>query len=180
MSENIHSTVIPMVVETTGRGERGYDIFSLLLKQRIVFLGTPIDDNVANLIVAELLYLDHEDPGKEISLYVNSPGGSISSGLAIYDTMQLIGSPVSTIAVGMTASMGTILLCAGTKVAAMPCPMPRYTFTSPGEECRARLRTSRSRPAASCVSASDSIISCPKGLASPWSASSRILIATTG
>ena len=115
MSDNTHSTVIPMVVESTGRGERGYDIFSLLLKQRIVFLGTPIDDNVANLIVAELLYLDHEDPGKEISVYVNSPGGSISSGLAIYDTMQLIGSPVSTIAVGMTASMGTILLCAGTK-----------------------------------------------------------------
>jgi ATP-dependent Clp protease protease subunit len=104
-----------MVVETTGRGERGYDIYSLLLRQRIVFLGTPIDDNVANLIVAELLYLQHEDPEKEISLYVNSPGGSISAGLAIYDTMQLISPPLSTIAVGMTASMGTILLCAGTK-----------------------------------------------------------------
>lgn len=115
MSDNIHSTLIPMVVETTGRGERGYDIYSLLLKQRIVFLGTPIDDNVANLIVAELLYLQHEDPEKEISLYINSPGGSITAGLAIYDTMHLISPPLSTIAVGMTASMGTILLCAGAK-----------------------------------------------------------------
>jgi ATP-dependent Clp protease protease subunit len=115
MSDNIHNTVIPMVVETTGRGERGYDIYSLLLKQRIVFLGTPIDDQVANLIVAELLYLQHEDPEKEISLYINSPGGSITSGLAIYDTMHLISPPLSTIAVGMTASMGTILLCAGAK-----------------------------------------------------------------
>jgi ATP-dependent Clp protease protease subunit len=104
-----------MVVKTTGRGERGYDIYSLLLEQRIVFLGTPIDDVVANLIVAELLYLEHEDREKEISVYINSPGGSISAGLAIYDTMHLISPPLSTIAVGMTASMGTILLCAGTK-----------------------------------------------------------------
>jgi len=108
-------TVIPMVIETTGRGERGFDIFSLLLRQRIVFLGTAIDDTVANLIVAQLLFLEHEDAEKEISLYVNSPGGSISAGLAIYDTMQLIRAPVSTVAVGMTASMGTILLCAGSK-----------------------------------------------------------------
>lgn len=113
MSEQPQNTVIPMVIETTGRGERGYDIFSLLLKQRIVFLGTPIDDEVSNLIVAELLFLQHEDPEKEISLYINSPGGSISAGLAIYDTMHLITPPISTIAVGMTASMGTILLCAG-------------------------------------------------------------------
>ncbi|MBM4431254.1 MAG: ATP-dependent Clp protease proteolytic subunit, partial [Chloroflexi bacterium] len=96
-------------------GERGFDIFSLLLRQRIVFLGTAIDDTVANLIVAQLLFLEHEDAEKEISLYVNSPGGSISAGLAIYDTMQLIRAPVSTVAVGMTASMGTILLCAGSK-----------------------------------------------------------------
>jgi len=115
MSDSIYNTVIPMVVETTGRGERGYDIFSLLLKQRIVFLGTLIDDTVANLVVAQLLFLQHDDPEKEISLYINSPGGAISAGLAIYDTMQLISPPVSTIAVGMTASMGTILLCAGTK-----------------------------------------------------------------
>ncbi|MBC7232955.1 MAG: ATP-dependent Clp protease proteolytic subunit [Chloroflexi bacterium] len=115
MSDRVYNTVIPMVIETTGRGERGYDIFSLLLKERIIFLGTPIDDTVANLIVAQFLFLQREDPEKEISLYINSPGGSISAGLAIYDTMQLVSAPVSTIAVGMTASMGTILLCAGTK-----------------------------------------------------------------
>ena len=103
------------ISETTGRGERGYDIFSLLLSERIIFLGTPIEDPVANLAVAQLLFLQREDPDKEISVYINSPGGSISSGLAIYDTMQLISAPISTIAVGMTASMGTILLCSGTK-----------------------------------------------------------------
>jgi ATP-dependent Clp protease protease subunit len=109
------ATVIPTVIETTGRGEMRYDIYSLLLRQRIVFLGTPIDDTVANLIVAELLFLDNDDPEKEISLYINSPGGSISAGLAVYDTMQLINSPISTVAVGMTASMSTILLCAGAR-----------------------------------------------------------------
>ena len=109
------ATLVPMVVETTGRGERGYDIYSLLLKERIVFLGTPIDDAVANVIVAQLLFLQREDPDKEISIYINSPGGSISAGLAIYDTIQLVSAPVSTIAVGMTASMGTILLCSGTR-----------------------------------------------------------------
>lgn len=115
MNRQLQNTLIPMVVETTGRGERGYDIFSLLLKQRIVFLGAPIDDSLSNLVVAELLFLQHEDPEKEISLYINSPGGSISAGLAIFDTIQLISPPVSTIAVGMTASMGTILLCSGAK-----------------------------------------------------------------
>lgn len=115
MNSRTSNTVIPMVVETTGRGERGFDIFSLLLRQRIVFLGMAIDDTVANLIVAQLLFLEHEDAEKEISLYINSPGGSISAGLAIYDTMQLIRAPISTVAVGMTASMGTILLCAGSK-----------------------------------------------------------------
>jgi ATP-dependent Clp protease protease subunit len=115
MSQEVTNTLIPMVVETTGRGERGFDIFSLLLRQRIVFLGTTIDDTVANVVVAQLLFLEHEDAEKEISLYINSPGGSISAGLAVYDTMQLIHAPVSTVAVGMTASMGTILLCAGSK-----------------------------------------------------------------
>jgi ATP-dependent Clp protease protease subunit len=116
MSTNVNlDTLVPMVVETTGRGERGYDIFSLLLKERIVFLGTPIDDAVANLVVAQLLFLQREDPDKEISMYINSPGGSISAGLAIYDTIQLVSAPVSTIAVGMTASMGTILLCSGAR-----------------------------------------------------------------
>jgi ATP-dependent Clp protease protease subunit len=107
--------LIPMVIEQTGRGERAYDIYSLLLKERIVFLGTPITDQVANLIVAQLLFLDREDPEREIALYINSPGGEIYAGLAIYDTMQLIRAPVSTIAVGWTASMGTVLLAAGRK-----------------------------------------------------------------
>jgi ATP-dependent Clp protease protease subunit len=107
--------VIPMVVETSGRGERAYDIYSLLLKERIIFLGTGIDDQVANVIVAQLLFLNHEDPEKEIQIYINSPGGQIYAGLAIYDTMQMISNPVSTVAVGVTASFGTVLLTAGTK-----------------------------------------------------------------
>ncbi len=108
-------SIVPMVIENTGRGERAYDIYSLLLRNRIIFLGTPIDDQVANLIVAQLLFLDREDPTKDISLYINSPGGVVYAGLAIYDTMQLIRSDVRTIAVGSTASMATVLLAAGTK-----------------------------------------------------------------
>jgi ATP-dependent Clp protease, protease subunit len=108
-------SVIPMVVENTGRGERVYDIFSLLLKNRIVFLGTPIDDHVANLIVAQLLFLDNEASDKEIRLYINCPGGSITAGLAIYDTMQFVRAPVATTCVGLAASMGTVLLSAGQK-----------------------------------------------------------------
>lgn len=107
--------IVPMVVETGARGERAFDIYSLLLRERIVFLGTPINDQVSNLIVAQLLFLEREDPDKDISLYINSPGGVISSGLAIYDTMQLIKPDVSTICVGLAASMGTVLLCAGEK-----------------------------------------------------------------
>lgn len=107
--------VIPMVVENTGRGERAYDIFSLLLKNRIIFLGTPIDDHVANLVVAQMLFLANENPEQEIRLYINCPGGSITAGLAMYDTMQLIEPPVSTICVGLAASMGTVLLSAGAK-----------------------------------------------------------------
>jgi ATP-dependent Clp protease protease subunit len=104
-----------MVIESGARGERAFDIFSLLLKERIVFLGTPITDQIANLIIAQLLYLEREDPDKDINLYVNSPGGIISSGLAIYDTMQLVRPNVSTICVGLAASMATVLLCAGHK-----------------------------------------------------------------
>jgi len=104
-----------MVVESSGRGERAYDIYSLLLKERIIFLGTQIDDQVANVIVAQLLFLNHEDPEKEIQMYVNSPGGVIYAGLAIYDTMQMISNPISTVAVGVTASFGTVILTAGTK-----------------------------------------------------------------
>jgi len=105
--------VIPMVVESGARGERAYDIYSLLLKERIVFLGTPIDDHVSNAIIAQLLFLDREDPERDINLYINSPGGVITAGMAIYDTMRLIRPNVSTICVGMAASMATILLCSG-------------------------------------------------------------------
>ncbi len=107
--------VIPMVIETGARGERAFDIYSLLLRERIVMLGMPINDQVANVIIAQLLYLEREDPDKDISLYVHSPGGIINAGLAIYDTMQLIRPDVSTICVGLAASMGTVLLCAGAK-----------------------------------------------------------------
>ena len=107
--------LVPMVVEQTGRGERAYDIYSRLLKDRIVFVGTPIDDNIANLVVAQFLFLQAEDPDKEISLYINSPGGSVSAGMAIYDTMQHVKPPVSTICVGLAASMGAVLLAGGTK-----------------------------------------------------------------
>jgi ATP-dependent Clp protease protease subunit len=114
MTSSLPSALIPMVIETTGRGERAYDIYSLLLKERIVFLGTPINDQVANLTVAQLLFLNREDPEKEIQMFINSPGGGIYAGLAIYDTMQQISAPISTVAVGFTASFGTVLLTAGT------------------------------------------------------------------
>lgn len=104
-----------MVVEQTGHGERGYDIYSRLLKDRIIILGTPVDDNVANLIIAQLLYLQSEDPKKDIDLYVNSPGGSVTAGLAIYDTMQILSCDIKTYCVGQASSMGAVLLCAGTK-----------------------------------------------------------------
>jgi ATP-dependent Clp protease protease subunit len=107
--------VIPMVIESGARGERAFDIYSLLLRERIVMLGMPINDQVANVIIAQLLYLEREDPDKDISLYIHCPGGVINAGLAIYDTMQLIRPDVSTICVGLAASMGTVLLCAGAK-----------------------------------------------------------------
>ncbi|MGA2110559.1 MAG: ATP-dependent Clp protease proteolytic subunit [Anaerolineales bacterium] len=107
--------VVPMVIETTSRGERAYDIYSLLLRERIIFLGTPINDQIANLVVAQLLYLNREDPEKEIQMWINCPGGGIYAGLAIYDTMQQISNPIETYAVGVTASFGTVLLAAGSK-----------------------------------------------------------------
>ena len=109
------SVLIPMVVEQTGRGERSYDIYSRLLKDRIVFIGTPIDDHIANLVIAQLLFLQMEDGKKDINLYINSPGGSVTAGLAIYDTMQFLTCDVTTYCLGMAASMGAVLLCAGTK-----------------------------------------------------------------
>ena len=107
--------LVPMVIESSSRGERAYDIYSRLLRERIVFLGDAIEDHLANLIIAQLLFLDSEDPEKDISLYINSPGGVVNSGLAIYDTMQYLRSPVSTICIGMAASMAAVLLAAGTK-----------------------------------------------------------------
>ncbi len=107
--------VVPMIVENTGRGERAYDIYSLLLKERIVFVGSGINDMTANLAIAQLLYLNREDPEREIQMFINSPGGAVYDGLGIYDTMQQVNAPISTVAVGKTASFGTILLTAGTK-----------------------------------------------------------------
>jgi len=115
MLSDIAQMLVPMVVESTNRGERSYDIYSLLLKERVIFLGTQVDDYSANLIIAQLLYLDREDPERDISLYIHSPGGSVTAGLSIYDTMQLIKPNVSTICVGMAASMGAVLLLAGAK-----------------------------------------------------------------
>ena len=115
MFNNDFSSVVPMVVETSGRGERAYDIYSLLLKNRIIFLGSGINDQVANLVVAQLLYLSREDPESGIQMYINSPGGQVYSGMAIYDTMRMIPNKISTVAVGVAASFGTVLLAAGTK-----------------------------------------------------------------
>ena len=112
---NLPTSLVPMVIETTGRGERAFDIYSLLLRNRIIMLGTPINDQISNLIVAQLLYLDNEDNSRPITMYINSPGGMVYSGMAIYDTMQQVQSPVATYAVGFTASFGTVLLTAGTK-----------------------------------------------------------------
>ncbi len=123
--------LIPMVVEQTNRGERAYDIYSRLLKDNIIFLGTPIDDNVANLITAQLLFLEAEDPEKDISLYINSPGGSISAGMAIYDTMQFIRPDVVTICVGQAASMGALLLAAGTPGKRFALPNSRILIHQP-------------------------------------------------
>ena len=117
--------LVPMVVEQTNRGERSYDIYSRLLKERIIFLGTEVNDTTASLVVAQMLFLEAEDPEKDIQLYINSPGGSVTAGMAIYDTMQYIKSDVSTICIGMAASMGAFLLAAGTKGKDLPFPIVR-------------------------------------------------------
>ena len=125
------STLVPMVVEQTNRGERAYDIYSRLLKDRIIFIGGPINDYVANLIIAQLLFLESEDPEKDISLYINSPGGVVYSGLAIYDTIQYIKPDVSTICIGMAASMAALLLAAGTKGKRYALPYSRIMIHQP-------------------------------------------------
>jgi ATP-dependent Clp protease protease subunit len=123
--------LVPMVIEQTGRGERAYDIYSRLLRDNIIFLGTPIDDNVANLIIAQLLFLAAEDPEKDIQLYINSPGGSITAGMAIYDTMQYIKNDVMTICIGQAASMGAMLLAGGTKGKRFALPTSRILIHQP-------------------------------------------------
>ena len=125
------SILVPMVIETTGRGERAYDIYSRLLKDRVMFIGTPIDDNVANLIVAQLLFLQMEDSEKEIHIYINSPGGSVTAGLAIYDTIQFLKCDVSTYCLGQAASMGAVLWCAGAKGKRYSLPNSRVMIHQP-------------------------------------------------
>jgi len=125
------SSLVPIVVEQTGRGERSYDIYSRLLKDRIVFLGTEVNDDVANLVTAQFLFLESEDPEKEINFYINSPGGSVTAGLAIYDTMQFIKPPVSTLCLGQAASMGAVLLTAGHKGKRYALPHSRIMIHQP-------------------------------------------------
>lgn len=127
----IYDQLVPIVIEQSGRGERAYDIFSRLLKERIVFIGTPIDDTIASLVIAQLLFLESEDPDKDIHLYINSPGGTVSSGLAIYDTMQYIRPDVSTICIGMAASMAAVLLAGGTKGKRTALPNSRIMIHQP-------------------------------------------------
>ena len=129
--ENIQSALIPMVIEQTPRGERSFDIYSRLLKERVIFLTGPIDDHISNLVVAQLLFLESENPEKDISIYINSPGGSISAGLAIYDTMQFISSSVSTMCIGQAASMGALLLAGGDKGKRFALPNSCLLYTSP-------------------------------------------------
>lgn len=127
----LENYLVPMVVEQSGRGERAYDIFSRLLKDRIIFIGTPIDDNVANLVIAQMLFLEAEDPEKDIYVYINSPGGSVTAGMAMYDTMQFIKPDVATTCMGIAASMGAFLLCAGTKGKRAALPNSRVMIHQP-------------------------------------------------
>lgn len=132
MKDNMqNSYLVPIVIEQTGRGERSYDIYSRLLKERIVFIGSPIDDQVASLVIAQFLFLSSEDPNKEINLYINSPGGSVSAGLAIYDTMQFVKPDISTICIGMAASMAQVLLAAGANGKRYALPNSRILMHQP-------------------------------------------------
>ena len=128
---NPSAHLVPMVVEQTPRGERAFDIYSRLLKENIIFIGTPIDDTFANLVVAQLLFLESEDPDREIQMYINSPGGSVTSGMAIYDTMQFVRAPISTLCVGQCASMAAVLLAAGTKGKRYALPNSRILIHQP-------------------------------------------------
>ena len=138
--------LVPMVIEQTGRGERAYDIYSRLLKDRIVFIGTPIDDTIANLIIAQMLFLQMEDGGKDINVYIHSPGGSVTAGLAIYDTIQFVKCDVATYCVGQAASMGALLLAAGTKGKRYALPNARVMIHQPWGGAQERLRIFISKP----------------------------------
>ncbi|MEI7812710.1 MAG: ATP-dependent Clp endopeptidase proteolytic subunit ClpP [Ignavibacteria bacterium] len=131
MKTEIYNQLVPYVIEQTGRGERGMDIFSRLLRERIIFIGTPIDDHIASLVIAQLLFLEAEDPEKDVNLYINSPGGSVSAGLAIYDTMKYIKPDVATICVGMAASMGAVLLAGGAAGKRSSLPSSRIMIHQP-------------------------------------------------
>ena len=138
--------LVPIVVEQTGRGERAYDIYSRLLKDRIIFIGTPIDDNIANLVIAQMIFLEGEDPDRDINLYIHSPGGIVSAGLAIYDTMQFVKPSVATLCMGQAASMAAVLLAAGTKGKRSVLPNSRIMIHQPLGAPRGRPPTSRSTP----------------------------------
>jgi len=140
------SALVPIVVEQTARGERAYDIYSRLLKERIVFITGPIDDMISTLVCAQLLFLEAENPNKDISLYINSPGGIVTSGLAIYDTMQYVRPEISTVVIGQAASMGSLLLTAGPKASASRFPIPESWCTSPPAASRVRPRYRDPRP----------------------------------
>ncbi len=127
----MHNQLVPIVIEQTSRGERSYDIYSRLLKERIIFIGTPIDDHISTLVIAQLLFLSSQDPNKDINLYINSPGGSVSAGMAIYDTMQFVKPDISTICIGMCASMAQVLLCAGAKGKRYALPHSRILMHQP-------------------------------------------------
>ncbi len=175
------SYLVPMVVEQTGRGERAYDIYSRLLKDRIVFVGAPIDDQMANLVIAQLLFLQAEDPDKEVSIYVNSPGGSVSAGLAIYDTMQHIKPPVSTICVGLAASMAAVILAGRhPRAEGIACPTPRPSSISLLAERKARPLRSRLPPGKSCAPKNCSTRYWPNTQGNPWRGSRGIRSATSG
>ena len=155
------SPLVPMVVEQTSRGERAFDIYSRLLNERIIFLGTPVDDQIANLIVAQLLHLESEDPDKDISLYINSPGGSVYAGLAIYDTMQFIKPDVQTICVGIAMSMGALLLAGGAEGKRMALPNAKILIHQVSSSFQGQATTSRSTPRRSSTCAAASTRSSP-------------------
>ena len=155
------SPLIPMVIEQTSRGERSFDIYSRLLNERIIFLGTQVDDQIANLIIAQLLHLESEDPDKDINIYINSPGGSVYSGLAIYDTIQFIKPDVATTCVGIAMSMGALLLAGGAEGSGRRCRIRRSSSIRCGAATRARPRTSRSTRGRQSLSSESWKRSCP-------------------